>query len=278
MPARPAPCALDPTPPDRRPAPGLPLPSGAAAALLPDLAPGETRYVTWEDLRALPTTQIALPDEFGKGPRTLRVLFLSDLERALPLLPGADCLLATCKDLYASVYTDAFVKAYRPFLVLELDGKGPKDWPPAGLKYNPAPYAITVSTTLVPLAREVLDLLHKKPWSVVSIEVADYSEKFSGAYSEAWAHLSPDAQAGRAIWINSCASCHPGPNGTFGGSKSGLAFPAVAAIAGYAQPTFRHYVRDPKSVNPTAKMEAHPHYTDAQLDELIAFITAGNAR
>jgi hypothetical protein len=33
-------------------------------------------------------------------------------------------------------------------------------------------------------------------------------------------------------------------------------------------------VRSPKQVNPNATMEAHPHYTDVQLEALIAFITA----
>jgi hypothetical protein len=33
-------------------------------------------------------------------------------------------------------------------------------------------------------------------------------------------------------------------------------------------------VRNPKAMMAEALMEAHPHYTDAQLDDLIAFITA----
>jgi cytochrome c2 len=48
----------------------------------------------------------------------------------------------------------------------------------------------------------------------------------------------------------------------------------LAAHAAFNQAYFRKYVREPRSVMPGAKMEAHPHYTDTQLDELIAFITA----
>ena len=245
---------------------------------LDGLSAGSTEFVRWEDLRALPTREIDLPDEFGKGPRKARILFLSDLLAALPQLPDADCLLATCKDGYASVYTHAFIQAYRPFLVLELDGLGPSRWPPPGLKYSPAPYAITVAYALVPEARSILDIGHKKPWGVIRLEVARFDLAFRGAFQGAWEHPTPGAAAGRTLWINSCASCHPGPEGTFGGTKSGMPFPAVTAIAAFAAPTFRQYVRDPRSVSASAKMEAHPHYSDAQLDQLIAFITAGTAR
>ena len=34
------------------------------------------------------------------------------------------------------------------------------------------------------------------------------------------------------------------------------------------------FVRDPQKTMPGAKMEAHPHYTDTQLEALMAFITA----
>ena len=60
----------------------------------------------------------------------------------------------------------------------------------------------------------------------------------------------------------------------FAGTKSDRPFEVLAAHAGYNQAYFKNYVRDPKSVSASAKMEAHPHYTDGQLDALMAFITA----
>jgi cytochrome c2 len=48
----------------------------------------------------------------------------------------------------------------------------------------------------------------------------------------------------------------------------------VQAIAGYNPGFFKNYVHNPRAMMPEAVMEAHPHYTDAQLDDLIAFITA----
>ena len=236
---------------------------------------GESRYARWPDLRALPTTVLKLDGEFVKGPQALTVVFLSDLWKALPVAPGADTILATCADGYASVYTPTFISQYRPFLVLEINGKGPGDWPPEGLDFNPGPYVITVSAELVPAAAKYRDLEHKKPWGVTTLEIASYAERYGSAYSGRWAVLSPSAADGREIWVNSCASCHEGPSGIFGGTKAARPFQVIAAYAGYDRTFFVKYVRDPKSLVRCAKMEPHPHYTDAELSGLIEFISAG---
>ncbi len=235
---------------------------------------GETRYVPWAELRALPVARLRLQDEFTPGEQEVTVLYLDELWRALPAAPGADVLLATCNDGYASVYRRSFIAKYRPFLVLEIDGRGPADWPPPGLKFNPGPYVITIAAAVVPAVATLLDANHKKPWGVVTVEFASYAERFHDAYAGAWARLSARAAAGREIWVNSCASCHAGPGQAFGGAKSGQAFPTLAALAAANPVFFRDYVRHPQALVPAAKMEGHPHYTDPELDQLIAFITA----
>jgi cytochrome c553 len=235
---------------------------------------GETRYVPWAELRALPVVRLRLQDEFTPGEQEVTVLYLDELWRVLPAGPGADLLLASCNDGYASVYRRSFIARYRPFLVLEIDGHGPADWPPPGLKFNPGPYVITVSAALVPGVATLLDVNHKKPWGVVTLEFANYGERFHDAYAGAWAHLSARAAAGREIWVNSCASCHAGPGRIFGGTKSGEPFPVLAGLAAANPGFFRAYVRHPQALVPSAKMEGHPRYTDPQLDQLIAFVTA----
>lgn len=236
---------------------------------------GETRFARWQDLRALPTAQLTVDGEFVRGPQVLTVVFLDVLLRALSPEPGADTILATCSDGYAAVYTSAFIEKYRPFLVLGINGKGPADWPPPGLSYNPGPYVVTVSPGLVPEVATFPDVEHKKPWGVTILEVATFAGRYKGVFSGKWASLSPEAQKGREIWINSCASCHQGPSGIFGGTKAARPFEVIAAYAGYDRAYFEKYVRDPKSLVPCAKMEPHPHYTDAELADLVEFITAG---
>jgi len=247
----------------------------ALTGLIPGVPAGETEYARWTDLLALPTTKLTINGEFIPGPQTVTVVFLDDLWKALSPGPGADTLLATCSDQYTSIFTASFIATYRPFLVLEINGMGPEKWPPPGLTYNPGPYVITVSADLVPGVASYRDLEHKKPWGVTTLEVASFSDKYKGAYTGKWASLSQAAQRGREIWINSCASCHPGPAGTFSGTKAGRPFQVIAAYAGYDRGFFVKYVRDPKSLVASAKMEPHPDYTDAELSDLIEFITAG---
>lgn len=247
----------------------------AVTGRLAGVPDGATRYARWPDLRGLPTSKLSLDGEFVKGPQVLTVVFLSDLWKALPVGQGADSILATCTDGYASVFTAGFISDYRPFLVLEINGRGPAGWPPPGLTYNPGPYVITVSAELVPSVAQFPTVQHKKPWGVATIEIASYADRFRGIYSGRWASLSPNARAGREIWVNACASCHAGPPGAFGGTKAARPFQVIAAYAGYDSVFFMKYVRDPKSLVPCAKMEPHPHYTDNELSGLIEFVTAG---
>lgn len=246
----------------------------AVTGKLTGVPAGEVRYVRWADLRALPATKLKLDGEFVKGEQEVTALFLADLWTALPHAADADTVLATCKDGYTSVYRGAFIQAYRPIVVLEINGQGPENWPPPGLKFNPRPYVVTVSQGIVPGVATLLDAGHKKPWGVTTLEVATYADRYHDVYAGKWAALSARAEAGREIWINSCASCHRGPGTTFGGTKSDRPFEVLAAHAGYNAAYFKKYVRAPKSVMPGATMEAHPHYTDEQLAELIAFLTA----
>jgi len=246
----------------------------AVTGKLTDVPVGQTRYVRWSDLRALPSQKIRLDGEFVKGEQELTIVFLSEIWRGLPRSDGADTLLATCTDGYASVYPGAFIETYRPFVILEINGKGPGDWPPPGVQYNPGPYVIFISPTVEPAVASLLDVGHKNPWGVTTLEVASYDERFAGVHQGRWASLSPKAEEGREIWIHSCTSCHKGPGGSFGGSKSDRPFEVLGAHAAYNQAYFKRYVHDPQSVVAGAKMQAHPHYSDAQLDALIAFIIA----
>ncbi len=244
----------------------------AITGLLEDVPSGETRFITWADLRKLPTSKLKLEGEFVPGEQEVTVVYVSDLWAALPLKEGADALLATCTDGYASVYKKEFIADYRPFVVLEINGKGPEQWPPAGLTFNPGPYVISVSPVIVPAVAGLLDASHKRPWGVSRIEVANYAARFAALYSGALENPAAKVADGREIWVNSCYSCHQGPVPELGGTKSDRPFQVLTAYAKYNPDYLKAYVRDPQKVMPGAKMAAHPHYTDEQLDALIAFL------
>ena len=212
-----------------------------------------------------------------RGNSPSRFCFVEDLLKALPVASGGDTLLAYCSDGYFSIYPPDFIAARKPFLVLAINGGGPETWPPEGLSFNPGPYLISVADEIVPGTEAVLDVGHKRPWGVTSIRFASYVETVAPTYRGNWAQLDAEATAGREIWINSCSSCHPGPGGLVGGNKSQRPFEVLFAHARYNTDYFRKFVRDPQSMVPGAKMEPHPHYSDAQLDALIAFITANGS-
>jgi hypothetical protein len=246
--------------------------------LLAGADPGARRYARWADLARLPRTKLRLTGEFVPGEQEVTVVFLSDLWAALPVLSAADTLLATCSDGYAAVYPTPFIRDYRPFLVLEINGQGPEKWPPAGLRFNPGPYVISVSPSVVPAVAELVDAGHKRPWGVTTLEIARLESRFGAMFGGSWAGAGVAERRGRELWIHSCASCHRGPEEVFGGTKSDRPFALLAAQARDAPDYFRRYVTDPKGVVPTAKMEAHPHYTEAQLAALTAFVARGAAQ
>lgn len=233
---------------------------------------GETRYLRWDELAALPSRVLKLDGEFVPGPQDVTIVMLTDLLAQLPRKAGADAVIATCSDGYASIYTQAFIKDYQPFLVLKINGQGPDRWPPEGLKFNPGPYVISIADQLAPGASKLLDAGHKRPWGVNAIELVNYAERFAVLNQGALAKPSATVAAGREIWVNSCFSCHNIPQSNLGGTKAARPIQILASHAAYNADYFRTYVRTPTKLNPAAKMEPHPHYTDAQLDSLIAFL------
>jgi cytochrome c2 len=110
---------------------------------------------------------------------------------------------------------------------------------------------------------------------VTTLDFAPAERAFGALYRGPWSAAAELVSQGREIWIHSCTSCHRGPEDTFGGTKGDRPFAALAALARYAPDYFRRYVTNPKGMVPTAKMEAHPHYTTAQLDALVAFVSLG---
>lgn len=265
---------------------GEPLPLLAAreaatdlevSGLLEGVAAGERRWVRWEDLRALPGQEIETEGEFLPGRQRVRIVFLREVLERLPIAAGFDAVTATCTDGYASVFPDEFIDTWRPYLVLEINGAGPDRWPPEGLSFNPGPYVITVSDQVTPGVGKLLDISHKQPWGVSAIKLVREAEEFAPFARGDWAALSPAALRGRELWVNSCYSCHKGPGEEIGGTKGGRPFAVLQAYAKHNSSYFKTYVREPKKLNASAQMTAHPHYSDEQLNELRAFILAEGA-
>lgn len=241
----------------------------AISGELVGLEPGKTAYLRARDLQSLPTQLLTVENYYQTGKQTAKVVLLSDLWAALPLAPGADTLLAHCEDGYASVFPLTFIEQHRPFVILEFEGKTLEAWAELGFSFNAGPYIISVSEVLSPGVRAVLDIGHKEPWAVNRLSVIAYRARFASLYST---KTSPAIDQGRQIWVNSCFSCHLGPDRETGGNKSGIPFGVVQSYAHHNTSYLKQYIRDPKKLVPAARMEPHPHYTDDQLNALIAFL------
>ncbi|MGB0370639.1 MAG: c-type cytochrome [Opitutales bacterium] len=230
--------------------------------------------VSWsyEKVSSLPSEQFTFDEGSYFSGQTVKIVRLSELWKAVDPGESADTMTAYCKDKYFSVYTRDWVDTYKPFIIIEVEGKAPREW--TGTVKNAAPYFI--SFDLEEGMPPYQHASHKRPWGVESVTFGNYSEMFSVFYEEPFADLKGPALEGRDVWINSCASCHEAPGNGIGGHKAVRPWEVLAVHAKMNVQYFKKYVHDPKSLNPAAQMEPHPHITEAQLNALVAFLTTGS--
>ncbi len=244
------------------------------SGLLEDVPEGESRWIRWNDIRDLPSQIIETEGEFLAGRQEVRIVLLQDLMDRLPVANGADTVLADCADGYTSVFTHDFRSSWKPYIVVTINGQGPAAWPLPGMNMDPGPYVVSVSEEVVPGVDKLMDVAHKRPWATTGLRFVHYADEFAAIRTGEWQSLSESATRGRELWVNSCHSCHTGPDGITGGSKSGRPFAVLKAHASFNRDWFVDYVRNPATKNPAALMTPHPHYSDSQFSDLIAFILA----
>ena len=233
---------------------------------------GESRFASWAALRTLSPRRVVLDGEFVPGPQEVTIIDLARLWQALPVEPRRDTLLAWCTDGFLAVYRRDEVEALRPFVVLEINGRGPGQWPPEGLAFNPGPYAIGVDRTLAPAVADLLSETSKKPWGVARVEFVRYAEAFAPLLA---LNLSEPARQGREVWLQRCVSCHEGPPGTVGGTKAARRFALLSAQAAGAPDFFLRYVKNPRSINPAATMEANESLDVGLIEAVRRFLAEG---
>jgi len=85
--------------------------SGALAGLPPD----STRYITHDELMAMPlVTFTASGDTNFAGPTKITGVKLEELARALGASPASDMVVAICDDEYRANYPQAYLAAHHP--------------------------------------------------------------------------------------------------------------------------------------------------------------------
>jgi mono/diheme cytochrome c family protein len=232
---------------------------------------GSVRYISREDLEALPQVSYAVTDDANfSAPVHVRGVELEILARELAAGGEKALIVAVCGDLYRAHYPEAYVQAHRPMLVLEINGEAPAGWPKS--KEGSAamgPYLIThphFTPSFKILGNEEQAQI---PWGVARLEFRNEQAVF-GQIAPHGANADAEAvEAGYRIARQNCLRCH-GPS-SYGRLKGQLNWAGIAFFVDASPKEFAAYVRDPKSVVKTAEMPGSPSYDDTTMQALIAY-------
>lgn len=240
---------------------------------LAGLPPKTTRYITRQDLLALPQVSYTVTDDPSfkdLGPTRISGVSLEELAKRFAAA-NADMVVAISDDKYRANYPRDYRTAHRPLLVLEINGKSPAEWPKSEGS-DMGPYLIshpkfTPRFKVLSHAEEM-----QIPWGVVRIDFRREKQVF-GAIAPRGLHAN-DAQVqdGYRIAKENCFRCHNA--GGEGGRKAGVTWLVVSTIAAGAPDFFMAYVRNPKSKSPQAQMPGNPKYDAATLHALAAYFKA----
>jgi mono/diheme cytochrome c family protein len=245
---------------------------------LAELPPESTRYISREELLAMPQTDFTVTDDTNfTGATKISGVKLEDLTRKLGASPESDMVVAICDDGYRANYPQAYLAAHHPVLVLEVNGKPPAGWPKDSVehKYDMGPYMIS-NPKFTPSFKVLSHVDGAQiPWGVVRIEFRDETIVF-GAIAPRGAHAQDrDVQDGLRIAEQNCFRCHNA--GREGGQKSGLSWPLLGTMAAKSPQEFTAYIHAPLSKNPQAQMPGNPQYDDATLAALTAYFRTFSA-
>ncbi|MGD1211550.1 MAG: c-type cytochrome [Candidatus Acidiferrales bacterium] len=239
---------------------------------LAGVPPGTTRYVTRDELLALPQVTYTVTDDANfAGPTRVSGVPLEDLMRYLGASPTADLVVAICDDAYRANYPRAYLDQHHPLLVLEVNGKAPSGWPKdsGGHGFDMGPYMIS-HPKFTP-SFQILSHTDEPqiPWGVVRLEFRDEKAVF-GAIAPHGPHANdPAVQAGYKITQQNCFRCHN--MGAEGGQKSKVSWTVLSALAAKSPEFFASYVREARAQNPNAQMPGNPGYDEATIRALVAY-------
>jgi mono/diheme cytochrome c family protein len=239
---------------------------------LAGLPSGATRYITRDDLLALPQVRYTVTDDANfTGPTEVGGVLLEELARHLGARPDSDLVVALCDDQYRANYPRDYLAAHHPLLVLQVNGEPPAGWPKDSEGHGLAmgPYMIshpkfTPSFKILAHSDEP-----QIPWGVVRLEFRDEKAVFGPIVPHGLQASVPAVEAGYLIARQNCFRCHN--SGREGGPKSGYAWDVLSALATASPREFADYVRDPRAKNAQAQMPGNPGYDDQTTGALTAY-------
>jgi mono/diheme cytochrome c family protein len=244
---------------------------------LSGVPPGSTRYLTRDDLLALPQSTFTVKNDANfRAPTQVSGVMLDELIRRLGMAPESDMVVAICDDQYRANYPQSYIAEHHPLLVLKVNGQPPSGWPKYVEGHGPeehgqdmGPYMISHPKFLPSFKVSTLGDEAQIPWGVVRIEVRNEKTVY-GAIASHGPHATDEiVQSGYWIARQNCFRCHN--NGKEGGTKAGHPWQVLAAWAAASPEYFGAYVRNPKSRNPNAQMPGNSGYSDKNIAALTAY-------
>jgi len=241
------------------------------AGELAGVSAGATRYLTRDDLLALPQVTFTVSDDSNFArPTEVSGVLLEELARDLGAAPSSDLVVAICDDKYRANYPRAYLAAHHPVLVLTVDGKPPSGWPKdteAG--HDMGPYMISHAKFTPEFKIQSHSDEPQIPWGVLRLEFRNEATVFGAIAPRGPAANDAGVQDGFKIAQQNCFRCHN--MGDEGGEKSGIPWTVLSAMAANSPDFFVKYVRNPVALNPQSQMAASPEYDDATMHMLIAY-------
>jgi len=239
---------------------------------LKGLPAGVIRYVSREDLLALPQVTFTVSDDSNfKGPTEISGVLLEDVIKSFAGAPSADLAVAICDDEYRAHYPRAYLAAHHPVLVLKINGQPPSEWPKdaGGGGQAMGPYMISHRE----FKPGIRILKHQEeaqiPWGVLRLEFRNEKAVFDSIAPRGQGRSSAAVQAGYRIAQQNCLRCHN--MGQYGGQKAQHPWLVLSAWAATSPGYFAGYVRNPQSENPHARMPGNPNYDVETFKALIAY-------
>jgi hypothetical protein len=239
---------------------------------LAGLPGGSVRYVTRKDLLALPQVSYAVTNDPNFTPPTqVSGVPLEELRRAAGAGPGADMIVAICRDQYRANHPPSYIAAHQPLLVLKVNGQPPAGWPEDSETHSNdmGPYLIS-HPKFEPSFNTLAHVEEAEiPWGVVRLDFRDENEVFAAIAPHGPHASDPSVRAGYEIAQQNFFRCHNSAGE--GGQKAGVPWKVLATFATASPEGFARYLRDPRQSDARAQIPANPGYDGETLDALVAY-------
>lgn len=240
-----------------------------ATPVLTTVHSGQSQHWTLAQLQQqLPVQQVSLDDPSYNQRKNYRGFNFSKLleKTGFPPLQDDDTLVLTASDGYAPTLAAAQLQQQQAMLVFAEAGKPDFEFTPLqqgkGL-ISPAPFYL-----VWPWAGKAAEHF-AWPYQLVKIELLPFRERYADVIPAIEA--PPPVQRGFTLFKQNCLKCH---SINLQGGVLGPELNAPKNITEYWQlHDLKAFIKNPLSYRYQSKMPAFAHFSDADIDAILAYLT-----